>query len=230
MLFNDGRAQPCRWRRSVAWPIPPPTRTWQLHPRSPTQQPALPRTAAPVAGVTPLHIACWLGHAASVQALLEAGANPEVACLEVRSVHVFFARFPQFFPLFFSQFYRSCVLASLFYCHPYIWSLWRAPLRAGRPLLSAGQHPRPCLSASRAMFLHLSAPAAACHSIAPFPWALPAPLRVLAARHATARPCCAECWLQGRASLSVACHSSEPSSLHAPDSWRCPGGLISAAS
>jgi ankyrin repeat protein len=35
-------------------------------------------------GVTPLHIAAWLGHSATVAALLEAGADAELACLEVR--------------------------------------------------------------------------------------------------------------------------------------------------
>lgn len=37
----------------------------------------------PAAGVTPLHIAAWLGHKATASALLAAGADPEVACLEV---------------------------------------------------------------------------------------------------------------------------------------------------
>lgn len=42
-----------------------------------------------VAGVTPLHIAAWLGHQATASALLAAGADPEVACLEVGAGHLF---------------------------------------------------------------------------------------------------------------------------------------------
>lgn len=37
------------------------------------------------AGVTPLHIASWLGHHNTVQALLQAGADTEAVCLEVGS-------------------------------------------------------------------------------------------------------------------------------------------------
>ncbi|PRW21035.1 flagellar associated isoform A [Chlorella sorokiniana] len=36
-------------------------------------------------GVTPLHVAAWLGHQATCSALLAAGADPEVACLEGRT-------------------------------------------------------------------------------------------------------------------------------------------------
>lgn len=54
-------------------------RKWlQEHSRLPSS-----KLCAVFRGVTPLHVAAWLGHTAMVQALLAAGADCELPCLEV---------------------------------------------------------------------------------------------------------------------------------------------------